>query len=126
MPVWPARVLRRAARLARCPPVTVGPHRASEKLKIPHRCSQPDAKKLLPPETAIWRFLIRSERRGHGKDHKRVTEPFLRHDGSSQLALLACLRKLRRQHGEKQGLSMPEHCPFPGLFSEAASSSSGS
>ena len=103
-----------------------GKQQVPAKVVIPHHCAQADAKLLVPPNTSIWRSLVRSKWSGHCKDHKRVTEPFLRHNGSSQDALKACLRALWIQHSLKEGIVLPAGCPVEGLFVESGASSSSS
>ena len=85
---------------------------------IPHHCTQPEAKRLLPPGASIWRSLKRSEWCGHYPPYRRVTEPFTR-SGSSQNALKACLRLLWRQYLDKFGKPDSE-CFVDGLFSESS------
>ena len=70
---------------------------------FPHHCSQPEAKKMLPPGASIWRALQKGEWCGHFPPYRRVSEPFAR-NGSSQNALKMCLYRLWRQYLDRWGL----------------------
>lgn len=88
--------------------------RPAPKRPIPHHCSQPEAKRLVPTGASIWRSCVRNEWCGHFPPCKRVTMSFTKW-GSSEEALRQCLKTLWSQYLDKSGKDSSE-CSVEGLF----------
>eukprot|EP00974_Lingulodinium_polyedra_P076737 7428647-Lingulodinium_polyedra.AAC.1 len=81
--------------------------------KIPSRIPQSEAKIYMPPDSSLWRGLVRSEWCAHVRPHPRFSEPWKtsgEHD-----ALIRIYRKAWRLHLQREGLAESQ-CPIKGIF----------
>ena len=70
-----------------------------------------------PPGSFVWRDVKRGGWCGHVPPYKRVSEPFVKHGGSSITSFRACLRGLWIQYAAKVAKSPKDVCFVEGLFS---------
>ena len=82
--------------------------------RIPHHCSQAEAKTFLPPGAYIWRDRDNNGWCGHYKPHRRCSDRFSKHGGSDG-ALRAIIGRLWTQYLTHKALDK-SHCTVEGLF----------
>jgi ribosomal protein L7/L12 len=84
-----------------------------KQVKFPTGIDQKDAKKFLPPDTNIWRGLVRREWCGHCPPRKRIQSPWSEY--TEEGAMIQIIRTLWLQWLELHGFNK-DMCPYSGLL----------
>ena len=79
--------------------------------------SQSAAKAFLPPHTSIWRANVKGAWMAHVMytDTPRMSEPWVKHEGYSYLAMKELVRRCWNIYNEYHGIA-PGVCLVQGLF----------